>query len=130
MDEKVKVILEKVKETAYAAGKAAGEVADVAAKKANKAMEVTKLSVANFDLSTDIEILYKEIGKLVHLTHLGEEIDPDIINDKLSIIDDKIAKIDENKQHIKDLRSANTCPNCGKNCKKEDSFCSACGYKF
>lgn len=130
MDEKVKVILEKVKETACAASKAAGEMADVAAKKANKAMEVTKLSVANFDLSTDIEILYKEIGKLVHLTHLGEEIDPEVINDKLAVIDEKIGKIDENKQQIKELRTANTCPDCGKTCKKEDAFCSACGYKF
>lgn len=128
--EKVKIILEKVKETACAAGKAAGEMADVAAKKANKAMETTKLSIANFDLNTDIEVLYKEIGKMVYLTHLGEEVDPELINNKLALIDEKMLKIQENKQQIKDLKETVICSACGKNCKKEDVFCSACGNEL
>ena len=130
MDARVKEVLEKVKITACAAGKAAGNVANAASKKAGEAFENTKLILKNFDLNTDIEILYKEIGKLVYLTHLGEEIDPECINEKLTVIDEKLDRIEENKKQIAYRKTVSVCPECSNECKKEDSFCSSCGYKF
>jgi len=130
MEEKVKEVLEKVKVTACAAGRVAGNVANTASKKAEEAFESTKLILKNFDLNTDIEILYKEIGKLVYLTHVGEEIDPECINAKIEIIDEKLDQIEANKKQLAYRKTVAVCPECSKECKKEDSFCSACGYKF
>ncbi len=130
MDAKVKEILEKVRITACAAGKAAENAACVAGKKAGEALETTKLTLKNFDLNTDIEMLYREIGRLVYLTHEGEEIDPECITDKIALIDEKFAQIEANKKQITYRKTVALCPECGKECKKEDAFCSACGYKF
>lgn len=130
MDAKVKEVLEKVKVTACAAGRAAENAANIASKKAGEALETTKLTLVNFDLNTDIEMLYREIGKLVYLTHEGEDIDPECITDKIALIDEKFAKIEANKRQIAYRKTVAACPDCGKECKKDDAFCSACGYKF
>ena len=130
MDAKVKEVLERVKITACAASKAAENAASVATKKAGEALETTKLTLINFDLNTDIEMLYREIGRLVYLTHEGEEIDPECITDKIALIDEKFAKIEANKKQIAYRRTVAVCSECGKECKKEDAFCSACGNKF
>ena len=130
MDAKVKEVLEKVKVTACAAGRAAENAANIASKKAGEALETTKLTLVNLDLNTDIEMLYREIGKLVYLTHEGEDIDPECITDKIALIDEKFAKIAANKRQIAYRKTISVCPDCGKECKKEDAFCSAGGYKF
>ncbi|MBQ2865030.1 MAG: zinc ribbon domain-containing protein [Clostridia bacterium] len=130
MEAKVKEVLEKVKITACAAGRAAESAANAATKKAGEALETTKLTLINFDLNTDIEMLYREIGRLVYLTHEGEDIDPECITARIALIDEKFAKIEANKKQIAYRKLFTECPECGKDCKKEDAFCSACGYKF
>ena len=104
MEEKTKIILEKVKEAACVMGKAAGDAVDVAAKKAGEVVETTKLSINNFELKTEIEVLYKEIGKLVYLTHLGLDVDPEDIEVKLELIDDKNDKIEINDKKRKEIK--------------------------
>jgi hypothetical protein len=101
MEEKTKVVLEKVREAACIIGKATGEAVEIAAKKTGEAIEATKLSINNFELKTDIEVLYKEIGKMIYLTHLGLEIDPMEIELKLSLIDEKNEKIELNEKKKK-----------------------------
>lgn len=101
MEEKTKVVLEKVREAACIIGKATGEAVEIAAKKTGEAIEATKLSFNNLELKTDIEVLYKEIGKMIYLTHLGLEIDPMEIELKLSLIDEKNEKIELNEKKKK-----------------------------
>ena len=130
MDTKVKEVLTKARIKACVAGRAAGRVANTATNKAGEAIDTTKLALANFDLNTDIEMLYRDIGKLVYLTHEGEEIDPECITDKIALIDEKFAKIQENKKLIVYRKTHTTCNQCGKECKKDDVFCSGCGFKL
>ena len=105
MEEKTKAILEKAKEAACVLGKAAEEGAEKAAKIAYKALESSKLSLSNFELKNDIEMLYKEIGKLVYLTHIGLDIDPEDIELKLSLIDEKLEKIESNEKRRNDIKA-------------------------
>lgn len=130
MDPKVKVLVEKAKLTASAAADAAGRAASSASKKAGSLMEVTKLNMKVFDLNTDIELLYKEIGKCVYLTHTGTEVDPEEISAKITEIDEKYAKIAELKNELAARKSTKTCPVCGKPCSKDDAFCSVCGTEL
>ena len=104
MEGNTKIILEKVKEAACVMGKAAGEAVDVATKKAGEVVETTKLSINNFELKTEIEVLYKEIGKLVYLTHLGLDVDPEVIELKLELIDEKNDKIENNDKKRKEIK--------------------------
>lgn len=130
MEQTVKDLLQKAKEMACAAGKAAGSAADAATKKAGEAFEATKLALANFDLNADIELLYKEIGKNVYLTHKGEEVDPEKITETLAEIDEKFEKIESNKKQIAFIKTVSVCTECGAQCDKKDAYCRVCGQKL
>jgi len=127
MDPKVREIMEKVKATAMTAAEAAGKAADVASKKAGELLEVTKLNLQVFDLNTEIEIAFKEIGRNVYLTHTGADVDPQVIEEKISAIDEKYARIAEIKKDLASKKRTVVCPNCGKECEKDDIFCRICG---
>ena len=127
MEQKIKDILEKVKVTATTAAEAAGKAADVASKKASELAGITKLNLQIFDLNTDIELLFKEIGKSVYLTHTGAEIEAEEIDGKIAQIDEKYARIAELKEMIASRKSGCKCPSCGSECDKGDAFCSSCG---
>ncbi|MBR4879029.1 MAG: zinc ribbon domain-containing protein [Clostridia bacterium] len=125
-----KNLMEKVKITASQAAEAAGKAADVASKKAGSVVETTKLNLQIMDINSDIEILYKEIGKSVYLTHTGVEVDPDELENKLLIIDEKLQLIESIKEELSEKKATSKCPNCGKEYCKEDAFCASCGFEL
>ncbi|MBQ7087724.1 MAG: zinc ribbon domain-containing protein, partial [Clostridia bacterium] len=95
-----KNLMEKMKITASQAAEAAGKAADAASKKAGSVVENTKLNLQIMDINSDIEILYKEIGRSVYLTHTGVEVDADELENKLSIIDEKLQLIESIKSEL------------------------------
>ena len=111
-------------------GVTAAKAADAAGKTAASVLSATKLNLQIFDLNTEVEILYKEIGKMVHSEHLGKEEDPAVLQIKLQLIDEKLQKISELQEQLHAERSEVFCPNCGKQCKKDDAFCSHCGAQL
>ncbi|MCX7614310.1 MAG: zinc ribbon domain-containing protein [Clostridiales bacterium] len=130
MEQKVKEVLEKVKVTASIAAGAAGKAAEAAGRKAGEVVEITKLNLQIFDLNTEIEVLYKEIGKLVYNTHIGEEVLAEELDEKLALLDEKRAMIASIKEKVAERKTVNKCPNCGKDCDKDDSFCRTCGAQL
>ena len=77
MDNKVAMMLEKVKIMAGKTSKAATRAVESAGKAAGDMAQATKINLQIFDLNTDCEVLYKEIGKLVYDIHLGADVAPD-----------------------------------------------------
>lgn len=130
MEQKVQDILEKVRETATAAAQAAGKMADVAGKKAGELVRDTKVNLQIFDLNTDVEVLFKEIGKCVYLTHTGVDANPQEIEAKIAEIDAKYAKIADLRASVCSVKATLKCPECGEPCKRDDTFCSSCGHKI
>ena len=65
MDMKMQAFLDKVKDMADKTGKVSRHAAGVAGKKANDLALATRINLQIFDLNTECEALYKEIGKLV-----------------------------------------------------------------
>lgn len=127
MDSRVIDLLEKAKATAMNAASAAGKAADSATKIAGGLFETTKLNLQVFDLNTDIELLFKEIGKSVYLTHTGADIDAEEISAKVNAIDEKYAKIQQLRQNIEERRDSLKCKECGRECERGDTFCRSCG---
>ena len=125
-----KNLMEKMKITASQAAEAAGKAADVASKKAGSVVENTKLNLQIMDINSDIEILYKEIGKSVYLTHTGVEVDADELEHKLTLIDEKLQLIESIKGELAEKKTSETCPYCGKEYNKEDAFCASCGFEL
>lgn len=67
MDEKIQMLLEKAK---IYAGKT-GQAAETAGRRATELAQSTRLNLQIFDLNTECEVLYKEIGKLMYDVHQG-----------------------------------------------------------
>ena len=88
MDEKIQLLLEKAK---VYAGKT-GQAAESAGRKATELAQATRLNLQIFDLNTECEVLYKEIGKLMYDVHQGIEADESGIQDRLAKLDERREK--------------------------------------
>ncbi len=111
-------------------GKVANHAAGVASKKATNVVESTKLNLRIFDLNSELDQLYKELGKMLYDTHCGMEIDQEEIQVKLILIDEKCQAVSEIRNKLQSLKTSSQCPNCGKECSANDVFCSGCGAQL
>lgn len=127
MDTRVQTLLDKIRVVADKTGKAAGRAADAAGKKATELASATRINLQIFDLNTECEALYKEIGKMVYEVHQGAEIANDEIDGRMEQVDEKQARIASLREELSGMKSFVTCPSCGRQCSKDDSFCSSCG---
>lgn len=124
------MIIERAKATATYAAEKAGRMADAATKKAGDMAMLTKLNLQIFDLNTDVDGIYKEIGKIVYIAHTGDDSATADMDDLLAQIDEKLAKVAELRETIITSKTTVECPECGKECGKEDLFCSRCGHNL
>jgi ElaB/YqjD/DUF883 family membrane-anchored ribosome-binding protein len=129
MDEKIRNIISEVKTMAVAAGQAAGRAAEATGKKAGEVLEQTKLNLRIIDLESEINDLYREIGKTVYSAKSEAGIETISIEEKIALIDEKRDEIEYTRAKIDVLKKTRKCPNpdCGKRCSKDDKFCSSCG---
>lgn len=130
MEERVKELLEKAKLTAGMAADGAVKAAGVVSQKGTQLVEKTKRSFQVFDLNNEVELLMREIGRMVYLTHTGAETDEAALEAKLAEIDEKYAQIAEIKAVQEAEKPTTVCPVCGKACDKNDLYCRVCGEKL
>lgn len=130
MEDKVKELLEKARLTADLAMDTAVKAAGVAAQKGGQLMERTKRSFQMLDLNNEVDLLLRDIGRMVYLTHTGAETDQDALQAKLEEIDKKYAHLAQIKEEVQARRSTVVCPTCGKTCDKTDLYCRVCGEKL
>ena len=127
MDAKVQSFLDKIKVMAEKTGKAAGRAAGVAGKKATELAGATRINLQIFDLNTECEVLYKEIGRMVYELHRGSEVSNDEMDEKIAAVDAKQEKIAALREELAGMKTIVVCPHCGKTCSREDAYCSGCG---
>ena len=130
MDERVKELLDRIRETANVAADAAADTARVAGRKAGQMVDVAKLNVQLFDLNGDLSDVLKQLGQVMYDTHRGQSPEGDPVTQLLESADETAAKVAEVKARIADLRQALRCPACGASCGREDVVCRACGRKL
>lgn len=127
MDAKVQSFLDKIKVMAEKTGKVAGRAADVAGKKATELAGATRINLQIFDLNTECEVLYKEIGRMVYELHRGSAVSNDEMDEKITAVDAKQEKIAALREELAGMKTIVVCPHCGKTCSREDAYCSGCG---
>ena len=74
MDTKLQSFLDKVKDTASRTGRSVGRAADAAGKKASEMAAATRLNLRIFDLNTECDVLFRDIGRMVYELHRGDEV--------------------------------------------------------
>lgn len=127
MDDMVKELLERIRDTACEAADAAADTARVAGKKAGQMVDIAKLNVQLFDLNSELNDVLRQLGQVMYNTHLGQVTEGDCVNALLEKADQLTAKVDELNTRIADLRRVQNCPVCGSACGKDDKFCRRCG---
>jgi rubrerythrin len=90
----------------------------------------TKRGFQVFDLNNEVELLMREIGRMVYLTHTGAETDEAALEEKLAQIDEKYAQLAALKEEQEAAKTTVICPVCGKSCDKNDLYCRICGEKL
>ena len=120
MDIRVQSFLDKVKDMAGKTGEAASCAADTARKKATELAGATRLNLQIFDLNTECEVLYKEMGRMVYDLHRGAEVSNEAVDAK----QEKIAAL---REQLAGMKTIVVCPHCGRTCSREDAFCAGCG---
>ena len=127
MDDKVKELLDRVRDTAVGAADAANQTARAAGKKAGQMVDVAKLNVQLFDLNGDFRDVLQQLGQVMYDTHQGLPQDGEKVTALLERADELRERIAELKDRIADLRQSKTCPACGAACGRDDQFCRRCG---
>ena len=130
MDERVKELLDRIRDTAEVAADAAADTARVAGKKAGQMVDAAKLNVQIFDLNTELNDVLRQLGQVMFDTHRGAEIDNDNLPHLLSKADELTGRIAELRDRVAALRHSRTCAACGAACGREDQFCRVCGQKL
>ena len=112
-------------------GKKASAAYDATAEKTGKLAKEAKLRMKINENKSDINDLYKEIGKKVYEKHIREE-EYDIKSDleelctKIDVISDEIEALLQESLELKDKKQ---CPKCHTKIEKDDKFCPECGEK-
>lgn len=123
MDQKIKDMFDKAKiTTTYVAG--------VANKKGKEVYESSKSSLKIVELNSQIDALYKEVGKLVYESKKGIEIEDDVLTNKMELISQKEDEIEELKEKKDRIKNTIVCENCQTIGRKDEIYCINCGIKL
>lgn len=112
-------------------GKKASEAYKVTADKTGKLAKEAKLRMKMGELKSEINEIYKDIGKAIYENHVREE-KQDIKNEleekctKIDCLSDEIESILKECLELKDKKQ---CPNCYVEIEKDVKFCPECGTK-
>lgn len=112
-------------------GKKASAAYDATAEKTGKIAKEAKLRMKINEDKSDINDLYKEIGKKVYEKHVREE-NIDIrtdLEEECSKIDVLSAEIETCLKSILELRNKKKCPKCDTEMNMDAVFCPNCGEK-
>lgn len=131
MDMKMQAFLDKVKDMADKTGQGLSSCGRRSRQKGERPFALaTRINLQIFDLNTECEALYKEIGKLVYDLHRGAEVTNEEMDEKMAQVDAKQEKLAALRDKLAEMRSVTACPHCGKPCGKDDAYCSSCGAEL
>ncbi len=112
-------------------GKKASEAYKVTADKTGKIAKEAKLKLRMNDLKSQINDIYKDIGKKVYEKHVREEnidIKKDL-EEECTQIDVLSGEIENILEECRDLKDKKQCQSCHTEIEKDANFCPECGEK-
>ena len=83
MDDKVKELLDRIRDTAAGAADAANQTARAAGKRAGQMVDVAKLNVQLFDLNGEFNDILRQMGQVMYDAHRGQREEGDKVSELL-----------------------------------------------
>lgn len=104
--------------------------ADLAGKKANEAVEVSKLQINNVKINGDLQKAYEKLGAFVYKMHKEDDSNEELILMCISEIDDLMEQLEDNEKKINEARHKVKCPSCEAVNELDAIYCIKCGAKI
>ena len=104
--------------------------AEAAGKKAEKAVELSKLKLRVSQINSEIRKIYEKLGKAVYNMKKADYDDPGLIESVAEEIDELFAEKAAVERKIARIRSLVICPVCGAKNPNDSDFCCKCGTTF
>lgn len=112
-------------------GKKASETYKVTAEKTTKMAKETKLKLEINNNKSNMEDIYKTIGKKIYEKYSAqEEMQLEDIQEELNKLDDISEKINVANKEIMGLKEKIKCNNCDYEMSEEYEYCPKCGAKM
>lgn len=108
----------------------AKDVASVAGRKTEEAIEVSKLKMQRSSLKGEGEKLKTKLGSIVYQSKKSQLDYSDQIDDCIKEIDEVLAQIERLDTEINECLDMKKCPNCQVSCNKKSVYCQSCGQKL
>lgn len=108
----------------------AKDVASVAGKKTEEAIEVSKLKMQRSSLKADLEKLKTKLGSIVYQSKKSQIDYTDQIDECIKEIDTVLNQVERLDNEINDCLDMKKCPNCQMACNKKSIYCQSCGQKL
>lgn len=106
------------------------DIAEVAYKKANDVVDISKLKLSESDIKRNISKEYEKLGKIVYNAKKTDTDIEDMIKDSISEVDTLYSKLNEIKEQIALSKDKVICSSCHAENEPGFVFCYKCGTKL
>lgn len=130
MDEKLRDLQEKARQTCRRASSAAADTAYLAMHQAVRLTDSAKLHLQLAELENRRDRELRRVGQLVYATHTGDPTDSEQLLEQLRAVDDVNAQIAEVNAELVRRNGGQICPRCGGASAGGDRFCRHCGARL
>lgn len=103
---------------------------DVAVKATEDVVDTGKQKFNIASLESKISKDYKTLGEAFYAFKKNGEIDDAAVDELILSIDEKLLKIEEIKEEIRNSKADRVCANCGAAIEENTIFCPFCGQKL
>ena len=130
MDEKLRELQEKARQSCRRAATAAADAAYLASHQALRLMDSAKLRLHLAELEKQRGRELRRVGELVYATHTGDPTDSEQLLEQLQAVDSVNDQIAEVNGELVRRNGGQVCPRCGGVSGGEDCFCRHCGARL
>lgn len=104
--------------------------ADVAGKKVNKVIDVSKLRLTISQINSEISKRYGELGEYIYDSKKNGDLSEEEISLKIAEIDDLYSQVSSIAKQVAEIENKAVCPECGRQIPIDSAYCAFCGSKI
>ena len=130
MDEKLRELQEKARQTCRRASSAAADTAYLAMHQAVRLTDSAKLRLHLAELENRRDRELRRVGELVYATHTGDPTDSEQLLEQLRVVDSVNGQIAEVNAELVRRSGGQVCPRCGGASAGGDRYGRRCGARL